>query len=231
MSATEDKLKNIFWLGGSPCAGKSSISEILASRFDLDLYHVDEGWETHPHALSPARQPTLTKWLGSSWNERWMQSIDCLVEDVIGCYREHFDLVLQDILARPQRRFLLVEGAALLPRQVTDIMPDSSQAIWIIPTAGFQREHYSQRQWARRIVEQCTDPEVAFQNWMERDIRFAEWIESEVSTLDLQLLRIDGSRTIAENAEEVAGHFQLMSVPGILRGEKNKNHEKVDGKP
>ena len=44
---------------------------------------------------------------------------------------------------------------------------------------------------------------------MERDIRYAESIEAEVLTLDLQLLKIDGSRTIAENAEEVAGHFQL----------------------
>ena len=209
MPETEDKLKNVFWLGGSPCAGKTSISEILASRFDLDTYHVDEAFETHVQGLNPAQQPTLARWVASSWNQRWMQPVDCLVEDVIGCYREHFDLVRQDILARAQRKSLLVEGAALLPWQVTTMAPNRSQAVWIIPTADFQREHYSQRDWARKIVEQCNDPEVAFQNWMERDIRFAEWVEAEVRALDLQLLMIDGSRTIAEYAEEVAGHFQL----------------------
>jgi len=46
---------------------------------------------------------------------------------------------------------------------------------------------------------------------MERDIRFAEWIEAEVYTLDLQLLKIDGTRTISENAEEVARHFKLVA--------------------
>ena len=211
MSETEDRLKRVFWLGGSPCAGKSSISEILVSRFDVDVYHVDEAFEIHRQGLNPAQHPTLTKWLESSWNQRWMQPVDCLVEDVISCYREHFDLVRQDILARPERKSLLVEGTALLPREVANIMPNRSHAIWIIPTADFQREHYSLREWARNIVEQCDDPKVAFQNWMERDIRFAEWIEAEVSTLDLQLLRIDGSRTIAENAEEVAAHFQLVA--------------------
>jgi 2-phosphoglycerate kinase len=211
MSETEDRLKRVFWLGGSPCAGKSSISEILASRFDMDVYHVDEAFEIHRQELNPAQQPTLTKWLASPWNERWMRPVDSLVEDVISCYREHFDLVRQDILARPQRKSLLVEGTALLPREIANIMPNRSHAIWIIPTPDFQREHYSLREWARKIVEQCNDPEVAFQNWMERDIRFAEWIEAEVSTLDLQLLRIDGSRTIAEHAEEVAGHFHLLA--------------------
>ena len=209
MSETEDRLKKVFWLGGSPCSGKSSISEILAGRFDLDVYHVDEGFETHRQGLNPARQPNLTKWLASSWNERWMQPIDRLVEEVIACYREHFALIVDDIAARPSGKSLLVEGTALLPREVARILRKRSNAIWVTPSHIFQREHYSKREWARRIVEQCDEPEVAFQNWMERDIRFAESIEAEVLTLDLQLLKIDGSRTIAENAEEVAGHFQL----------------------
>ena len=216
MSETEDKLKNVFWLGGSPCAGKTSISEILASCFDLEIYRVDEVFETHQQNLNPIDQPTLTRWLASSWNERWMQPVDCLVKDVIGCYREHFDFIRQDILARPRHKSLLVEGTALLPREVARILPKRSNAIWITSTANFQRQHYSEREWARRIVDQCNDPEVAFHNWMERDIQFARWIEAEVSTFNLELLKIDGSRTIAENAKEVAGHFQL--VADVIQG-------------
>lgn len=60
---------NVFWLGGSPCSGKSSISEILADRFDLDVYHVDEAFKTHAQRLDPVHQPTLAKWRESSWNE------------------------------------------------------------------------------------------------------------------------------------------------------------------
>jgi 2-phosphoglycerate kinase len=209
MSETEDRLKSVFWLGGSPCSGKSSISEILASRFDLDVYHVDEAFETHRQGLNPAKQPTLSRWLASSWNELWMQSVDRLVEDAIGCYREQLDLILSDIAASPRGKVLLVEGTALLPREIARILPNRNQAIWIAPTSNFQREHYSRREWARTIVEQCDDPEAAFKNWMERDIRFAEWIEAEAGALGLHLLKIDGSRTIAESAKELARHFQL----------------------
>lgn len=106
---------------------------------------------------------------------------------------------------------MLVEGPALLPRAVARRLRKRSNAIWVTPSHDFQREHYSKRDWARKIVERCDDPEVAFHNWMERDIRFAEWIEAEVYTLDLQLLKIDGTRTISENAEEVARHFKLVA--------------------
>ena len=108
MSDSEGEMKKVFWLGGSPCAGKSSIGEILAERFDLDLYHVDEAFETHAQGLDPVHQPALAKWCASSWNERWMQPIDNLVKDVIACYREHFALIYEDILAMPKRKSLLV---------------------------------------------------------------------------------------------------------------------------
>jgi 2-phosphoglycerate kinase len=209
MSEPADRLNNVFWIGGAPCAGKSSISEILAARFDLAVYHVDEAFETHTRGISSARQPNLTKWLESSWDKRWTQPIDRLVEDVTSCYREHFDLIQQDILARLNSRALLVEGTALLPEAVTKILPNKTKAIWLIPTPDFQKEHYSKRVWVRGILAQCENPEVAFHNWMERDSRFAAWIEAEVKRLGLRLLKIDGSRTMTENAGEVARHFQL----------------------
>lgn len=209
MSDAARKLENVFWLGGSPCAGKSSISEIIASRFGLDVYHVDDAFEVHAQRFDPIRHPTLTKWSASSWNQRWMQPLDSLVQDVIACYQEHFTLILEDVFSLPKRP-LLVEGTALLPRQVARLLSRQSRAIWLIPTADFQRTHYSERDWVPGIVAQCSNPEVAFQNWMERDIRFAEWIKVEASALRLSLLRIDGNQTMKENVEAVARHFQLV---------------------
>ena len=209
MSESKDMLENVLWLGGSPCAGKSSISEILAQRFDLDVYHVDEDFEKHLQDLETTHQPALAKWRATSWNERWMQPIDDLVQNVIDCYQEHFALILKDILTMPKHRPLLIEGTALLPRQVAEVTPSRNHAMWIIPSADFQREHYRNREWARAVVEQCDNPELAFHNWMERDVRFAEWVQTEVRALGLQLLRVDGSQTIEENAGAIAAHFQL----------------------
>jgi 2-phosphoglycerate kinase len=210
MSDSERWLEGVFWLGGSPCSGKSSISEIIASRFSLDVYRVDEAFESHAQRFDPLRHPALTKWSKSSWNQRWMQPVESLVQEAIACYREHFTLVLEDMLSLPKRKSLLVEGTALLPAQVASVLSRQSRAIWSIPSADFQRAHYSRRDWVRGILAQCTKREEAFHNWMERDIRFAQWIEAEASATHLSLLRVDGNRTIEQNAEAVARHFELL---------------------
>jgi 2-phosphoglycerate kinase len=211
----EHKLEHVYWLGGSPCAGKSSLGEILSGRFDLDLYLVDKAFEVHAQHFDPVLHPTLTKWRASSWSQRWMQSIESLVQDVIACYQEHFTLVLEDILSLPKHKPLLVEGTALLPRQVAGALAERNHAIWIVPAADFQREHYSKREWVCRILEQCDNSEAAFHNWMDRDAEFAHWVTAEVDALGLELLRVDGKHTIEENAMTVASHFQLTA--NVLR--------------
>jgi hypothetical protein len=210
------RLEHVFWLGGSPCAGKSSISEVLASRFDLDVYRVDEAFEVHAQRFDPVLHPTLTKWCASSWNQRWMQTTDSLVQDAIACYGEHFTLILEDILSLPNHKPLLVEGTALLPRQVINVLPERNRAIWIVPTADFQRGHYSKREWVFEILAQCDNSEAAFQNWMKRDAEFAHWIAAEVNALGLELLRVDGKDTVEDNAMTVAAHFSFSAyVPHI----------------
>lgn len=205
----------MFWLGGSPCAGKTSIGDILAARFDLDVYSVDEAFEAHAQKFDPELHPTLTRWRASSWNQRWMQPLETLVRDVIACYQEHFTLILADVLSMPKDRPLLVEGTALLPRQVAGVLAERSRAIWVVPTPDFQTEHYARRGWVPGVLEQCDEPEAAFHNWMERDAGFARWLTSEVEALGLELLRVDGQRTIEENAEAVASHFKPTPFKGL----------------
>jgi 2-phosphoglycerate kinase len=210
MEASESNRRGVYWLGGPPCSGKSSVSEILAGRFDLDVYHADEAFKTHARGLDPVRQPTLAKWCSGRWDELWMQPVDKLVQDAIACCREHFALIRADVLATPKRKPLLVEGTALLPGQVAGLLPKKNHALWLITSADFRREHYPERQWVREIVGQCRHPEAAFGNWLERDAGFVEWLEAEVSALNLQSFKVVEGRTVEETAEAVAAHFQFV---------------------
>lgn len=48
--------------------------------------------------------------------------------------------------------------------------------MWIVPTPEFQVRHYSKREWIHDILNQYDNPELAFSNWMDRDIGFAQKI-------------------------------------------------------
>lgn len=206
-----DSLAHLYWIGGSPCAGKSSISQWLAEHWGLEIYAVDSAFDRHIQHLDAHRHPALTRWCNATWDERWMQPADQLLREVIACYSEHFSLVLEDLYALTEQRPLLVEGSALLPRLVAEVAPDPQRMIWIVPTADFQRTYYAQRPWIREILAECRQPEAAFANWMERDARFACWVITEAAGIGGTVLQVDGQQSLPDNARAVVNHFGLAT--------------------
>jgi hypothetical protein len=203
-------LPHIYWLGGSPCAGKSSVARQIAQRYEIELYSVDEAFAAHQARFDPRQHPTITRWLAASWDERWMQAPEVLLTEAIACYSEHFSLILEDVLKL--NRPALVEGTAILPALAAGWIGAPRQALWMVPSPAFQREHYARRPWARQAVNDCRDPQAAFENWMERDIRFGAWIQQENARLGLTTLVVDGQRSLEETTGWVAEFFGYDSL-------------------
>jgi 2-phosphoglycerate kinase len=204
------RLAHVLWMGGSPCSGKSSIAQVLASEYGLHTYHCDEAFTEHQQQITAHRQPMLHKWTHTAWTELWMQSPKVLVDEAIACYQEHFQLVVKDLLALPHSDPILAEGTCLLPDSVDPLLSSKEQAIWIVPTEAFQKAHYRDRgDWVEAILSECTDPELAFQNWMDRDATFARWLLRRTNELGLRTRLVDGTRTITQNARLVAGFLRL----------------------
>jgi hypothetical protein len=44
---------------------------------------------------------------------------------------------------------------------------------------------------------------------MDRDVHFARWVVKTANELGLPVLKVDGQRSIAENAAAVTAHFGL----------------------
>jgi hypothetical protein len=202
----------VYWMGGSPCSGKSSASLILAERFGLALYVVDDSLPRLQSCFDPQRHPTLIHWTTTPWDELWMQPPGELLAQAIAAYTEHFSLILEDLAAFATRRPLLVEGTALLPGLVRPYLSDPHQAAWVIPNEAFQRQMYPQRgEWVQGILVKCHDPQAALHNWMDLDVAFGRWVLAETSRLGLPSLVVDGSRSIAENADILAEMLNLES--------------------
>ena len=198
-------LAHVFWIGGSPCSGKSSVADMLAEKYDCRVYHCDEAFERHKTEL-----PAMQMILAMTWDEIWMRPVDVLERDQFEIYRDEFGLILDDLLALSASRPIIAEGTALLPGTVAAVLADPRQAIWVIPTPEFQRQRYPLRgAWVSEILRQCADPDGAFHNWMERDIAFGRTVAAEAAGRGFRVVHIDGSFPIEETAAMVEDHFQL----------------------
>lgn len=54
-------LKNVYFITGTPCGGKTTISRELAKRYDFPVYDVDEQFANHQKISNTAFQPAMNK--------------------------------------------------------------------------------------------------------------------------------------------------------------------------
>ncbi|MCL4251270.1 MAG: hypothetical protein KJ065_24180 [Anaerolineae bacterium] len=197
----------IYWIGGSPCSGKSSIAQRLARDYGLTLYLCDEAMGRHIEQASFEHQPTMARLPQMTPDAIWLEPVAAQVQRVFNFYREEFPLILADIAALPRPR--IVEGAALMPELVAPLLDDPARAIWLVPSLAFQIEYYTQRPWRHEIVRATSDPEQAWANWMARDAAFADQIEAQAAALKLTCIRVNGQHDLDAMAGQVARHFRL----------------------
>jgi hypothetical protein len=200
----------VYWIGGSPYSGKSTIAEAIANSYGFASYNCDEAYYRHLESISPDQFPRLFRAGHASPEEVWiLRSVDQQIEDELELYREEFPLILEDLAEMPPTPSVIAEGAALLPSMVANAGISGDRALWIVPTEAFQLEHYARRPWRHDVVKDCSDPEQAWENWMARDAGFARSVAAEANALGFEVITVDGSRSIAETVRLVEEHFGL----------------------
>ncbi|WP_430510173.1 hypothetical protein [Gottfriedia solisilvae] len=201
--------KIIYWIGGSACAGKSTLANMIADKYKMDLYSCDEHFYEHLSNISAINYPAMYKVSKMNANEAfYLRDIEEQLSVYTQSFIEDFQFVMNDIL-NTHTSSIVVEGNQLLPSLVFPYLRKKQNAVWIIPTESFQKNHYKKREWLKDILESTDDPTVSFDNWMKRDALFAKYIYHEAKKLKLQTLLVDGSNNIDENFNYIERIFGL----------------------
>jgi 2-phosphoglycerate kinase len=188
-------LEHVMFIGGSPCAGKSTLAERITQKYGLRYYACDDRWNDHAQLADPVRQPTMTYLTSRPWAEIMTRNVDVMLRDVILVYREQWALIYAELedISEP----VMAEGAALMPELIATLEP-RARAVYLVPDERFQREHYARRGWAWGLTNQTDHPERTFDGWMTRDTRFAAHVHQTALERGFPILTVDGPKTIDE---------------------------------
>lgn len=202
---------DVFWLGGSACAGKTTVARKLSGTYDLLTYHCDDHFHRHKENIDPERHPWFFRIAHRTPEELWLRPAEQQSEELLGFYAEEFDMVVDDLKDLSTRAPVLAEGAGLMPALLTSINADVvSRGVWLVATGDFRRSQYPRRgPWVNQLLAQCRQQEEAWQNWMARDDRFAAQVLAQAEQHHARVLPIDGQRSASEIARIVATHLQL----------------------
>jgi hypothetical protein len=197
-------LRRTFFIGGSPCAGKSTICNLLVQKHSFLAYHCDEHYDQHL-ANASTDQPTLQMLGGWSWSQAMTRPVDQMIASEWAANQELGALALEDVALLQAKADatagVVAEGMALLPAVLANLRLTNKplpQAVYLVPTEAFQLAHYAQREWAQALCAQTPDPAATFANWMARDAANARALAASAQSLGFPLLVVDGSLTIDE---------------------------------
>lgn len=208
------KKSEIYWIGGSPCSGKSSIAEIISEKNDFYYYKCDDYLEHYIDIGSKINIPIMKIFKKMDINETWLErNIEEQVIDEIEFYYEAYKIIEKEIIKlNIDKKDVIVEGAAIMPENIMKARINIKNYVCIIPTKEFQLEKFKERKWVKYYLAECENPEKAFQNWMERDIKFAEIMGKKAQEYNMKLIVENGKKTINERYKEIASYWHLNEI-------------------
>ena len=199
----------LYMIGGSPCSGKSTLASLLARKYDSLHIKLDDLVDEMMSQASVDSRPICLLRQDRNPEQIWMRNPEEMADEEWRFYEEIFPYV-KSCLIKDQDKALLVEGAGLLPHLIKSLEEPAVSYLCLTPTADFQKKHYKQREWVPYVLEGTSNPEQAFENWMQRDILFAQMVRKEAQKLGYPSLMTDGSRSEKETAEKIA---RLLKLP------------------
>lgn len=213
-------LKNVYFITGTACGGKSTAARALAQKYGLTLYDIDKHFDSHRALSDTVSQPNMNKRFADA-DAFFGRPVEAYRQWLIDNTREQWDYVLLDLIRLSHDRpvvcdcHMTVEEA----RRLTD----PSRVIFLIRDVSYMIEDYCNRpdhQGFRNYINSASDPQKAKENCNTvlrtlNEQRIADIKASEYRWIE----RTDASRP-EDTLRAVEQHFGL-NEPEIRKVDKD----------
>lgn len=192
-------MNTVYYIGGSPCCGKSLIAELIEKKYNLTYFKLDDKLEEYMKKAQKDGKEFSTRHFTYTSDDIWLRSPFEQNKEAFAIYKEIFEYALTEINTLLKDSSIITEGAGYLPELIRHLDNNQYKYICMVPTKDFQYEKYAQRPWVPYILDGCSDKQLAFQNWMERDALFALDVSKSASNLGYPVIIVDGKASVEEN--------------------------------
>lgn len=135
-------LKNVYFITGTPCGGKTTISRALARRHGLMVYDADERFPEHQRLADPALQPAMCRRFSGA-DEFFGRSVAEYRAWLLDNARQQLDFVLLDLIRLAHDRPVLCDCDLALDD--ADRLTDVSRVAFLIRDPSNLIEDYCDR--------------------------------------------------------------------------------------
>lgn len=200
-------LSHILWIGGATDTGKTTISQIVAERHRLQIYHYDRHDQLQLEQLAQTL-PRYRVFLDASLEERWIvPEPEDLLQFLLRSFQDRFPLVVKSLLDLPKEPMIVAEGFGFTPELLFPILSSVRQAVWFVPSEDFKWASMERRN-KPSFKGEVSDPERATRNVFVRDMLLAKQVSVQAESRGLTVYKIDGTCSTEDMATQVEQHFE-----------------------
>lgn len=151
-------LKNVYFVTGTACGGKSTISRVLAERHNLLLFDIDQRFDQHQQLSDPAFQPAMNKHFRDA-DEFFGRSVEEYRQWLLDNTREQLDYVLLDLIRLSQNQPVVCDCHLTLEQ--VSLLTDPSRVVFLLKEPSNIIEDYCNRpdhQGFSQFINSASDP-------------------------------------------------------------------------
>ncbi len=104
----KEYLKNVYFITGTPCGGKTTLSHALAEKYGFELFDIDERFEDHKKISDSLFQPAMNTCFKSA-DEFFGRTVEEYKNWLLKNTREQLEFVLLDLIRLSENKKVLCD--------------------------------------------------------------------------------------------------------------------------
>ena len=203
----KEYLKNVYFITGTPCGGKTTISRELAKRHNLLVYDIDEQFAKHQKMSDAAFQPSMNKVFKDA-DAFFGRTVEEYKKWLIENTREQLDFVLLDLVRLSQNQIVLCD--CHLTMEQAEQLTDASRIVFLIKDPSNIVDDYCNRpdhQDFNNFINSASEPEKAKSVCNETLKSLNENHYNAVKSSNYYWVERTPQSTVEETVRKVERHF------------------------
>lgn len=203
----KEYLKNVYFITGTPCGGKTTISRELGKKYNYPVYDVDEMFAIHQKMSSNTFQPSMNKSFSGA-DEFFGRNVDEYRDWLVSNTSEQLDFVLLDLIRLSQYGIVLCD--CHLTVEEADKITDQSRIVFLLKDTNNLVDEYCNRpdhQDFSNFIHSASDFEKAKAICNETLKSLNDKRYNDIKSSSFFWLERDNNRSIEDTVKLVEEHF------------------------
>ncbi len=205
----KESLKNVYFVTGTPCGGKTTISRALSQRYGYPVYDVDQEFSHHQAISNPIDQPAMNQEFPNA-DAFFLRPYREYAQWLLQNTREQLDFIILDLIRLSQHQPLFCD-LHLTVEQVMEIT-EPQRVVFLIKNPDNLMEEYANRpdhQDFSEYLNSASDPQLAEENCNRALAHLNRQRYDSIRSSSYFWLEREKDSTVENTLQLVAKHFGL----------------------